>query len=36
MAYEKNEEPDHDLAIRTGELAMLIYSVGASSYLIHW
>ncbi|KAH9482373.1 General alpha-glucoside permease [Psilocybe cubensis] len=27
MAYEQNKEPDAELATRTGELAMLIYSV---------
>lgn len=28
MAYELNKEPDPEMATRTGELAMLIYSVG--------
>ena len=28
MAYEQNKEPDPELATRTGELAMLIYSIG--------
>ena len=28
MAYELDREPDPELATRTGELAMLIYSVG--------
>ena len=28
MAYELNKEPDPELATRTGERAMLIYSVG--------
>jgi len=28
MAYEHNAEPDHDVATRTGEFAMLIFSVG--------
>jgi len=28
MAYELDREPDGDLATRTGELAMLIYSIG--------
>lgn len=28
MAYELNKEPDAELATRTGELAMLIYSIG--------
>jgi hypothetical protein len=28
MAYEHNKEPDPELATRTGELAMLIYSIG--------
>jgi len=28
MAYELDREPDGDLATRTGELAMLVYSVG--------
>ena len=27
MAYEHNKEPDPELATRTGELAMLIYSI---------
>ncbi|KAF8897661.1 major facilitator superfamily domain-containing protein [Infundibulicybe gibba] len=27
MAYENQKEPDHDVATRTGEFAMLIYSV---------
>jgi len=29
MAYEHNAEPDHDVATRTGEFAMLIFSVVA-------
>jgi solute carrier family 45 protein 1/2/4 len=33
MAYELDREPDGDLATRTGELAMLIYSVGQCPYL---
>jgi hypothetical protein len=33
MAQELGQEPDHDLATRRGELAMLIYSVGASNIL---
>src|SRR5262245_1997969 len=28
MAYEHNKEPDKDIATRTGEFAMLIYSIG--------
>ena len=28
MAYELDREPDPELATRTGELAMLIYSIG--------
>ena len=28
MAYEQKKEPDPEVATRTGELAMLIYSVG--------
>ena len=28
MAYELGREPDHDIATRTGEFAMLIYSIG--------
>ena len=28
MAYELNKEPDPEIATRTGELAMLIYSIG--------
>jgi hypothetical protein len=28
MAYEQNKEPDPELATRTGEFAMLMYSVG--------
>jgi hypothetical protein len=28
MAYEENKEPDPEYATRTGELAMLIYSIG--------
>lgn len=28
MAYELQKEPDAEIATRTGELAMLIYSVG--------
>jgi solute carrier family 45 protein 1/2/4 len=28
MAYEHQEEPDSDVATRTGEFAMLIYSIG--------
>jgi len=31
MAYEHNEEPDKDIATRTGEFAMLIYSIGKYS-----
>lgn len=29
MAYEQKIDPDKDLATRTGEFAMLIYSIGA-------
>lgn len=29
MAYELGREPDNELATRTGEFAMAIYSVGA-------
>ena len=28
MAFEQNKEPDPDMATRTGELAMLVYSLG--------
>lgn len=28
MAYENNAEPDKDVATRTGEFAMLLYSIG--------
>jgi len=28
MAYENNAEPDNDVATRTGEFAMLIFSIG--------
>jgi hypothetical protein len=28
MAHELGEEPDRDIATRTGEFAMLIYSIG--------
>lgn len=35
MAYEHNEEPDADVATRTGEFAMLIYSIGMFIYLHH-
>lgn len=28
MAYEHQKEPDADLATRTGEFAMLLYSIG--------
>jgi len=28
MAYEHNEEPNKDVATRTGEFAMLAYSIG--------
>ena len=28
MAYQLGEEPDIDLATRTGEFAMLVYSIG--------
>jgi len=31
MAYQLGKEPDIDLATRTGELAMLLYSIGGSS-----
>jgi solute carrier family 45 protein 1/2/4 len=31
MAHELDREPDHDLATRKGEFAMLIYSVGMSA-----
>lgn len=31
MAQELGREPDNDLATRTGEFAMAIYSVGMSS-----
>lgn len=30
MAFELGKEPDHDFAIRSGEFAMLIYSIGLS------
>ncbi len=33
MAYELDEEPDHDLATRTGSFAMLIYSLGRTEHL---
>lgn len=37
MAYEQGIDPDKDLATRTGEFAMLIYSIGAiSSVLSHF
>ena len=32
MAYEQQTEPDKDVATRTGEFAMLIYSIGTSLY----
>lgn len=32
MAYELGRDPDHDIATRTGELAMLIYSIGMLIY----
>ena len=28
MAYQLDREPDPELATRTGELALLIYSIG--------
>lgn len=28
MAHEEGKEPDPELATRTGEFAMLIYSIG--------
>lgn len=31
MAFEQGKEPDHDFAIRSGEFAMLIYSIGLSA-----
>lgn len=34
MAQEIGREPDNDLATRTGEFAMAIYSVGRSQALI--
>jgi hypothetical protein len=35
MASEQGKEPDHDFAIRSGEFAMLIYSIGLSAnYLL--
>lgn len=34
MAYENNAEPDKDVAIRTGEFAMLMYSIGGSPTVI--
>lgn len=33
MAYELQREPDHDIATRTGEFAMLIYSIGKNDLL---
>jgi hypothetical protein len=30
MAYEHGAEPDNEIATRTGELAMLLYSIGNS------
>ena len=35
MAYEHQEEPDSDVATRTGEFAMLIYSIGRSITVQH-
>lgn len=28
MAYENQKEPDPDIATRSGEFAMLLYSIG--------
>lgn len=33
MAYEHQKEPDPDVATRTGEFAMLIYSIGTSPFV---
>lgn len=30
MAYENQKEPDPELATRSGEFAMLLYSIGTS------
>jgi hypothetical protein len=30
MAYENQKEPDAELATRSGEFAMLLYSIGTS------
>ena len=30
MAYEHQKEPDPELATRSGEFAMLLYSIGTS------
>lgn len=35
MAAEMGKDPDHDLATRTGELAMLIYSISEFSVPFH-
>lgn len=32
MAYQDQKEPDPDVATRTGEFAMLCYSIGLSTY----
>lgn len=29
MAYENQKEPEHDKATRKGELALLLFSIGA-------
>jgi hypothetical protein len=34
MAYQTGREPDHEYATRTGELGLLIYSIGRHDYLL--
>ena len=36
MAYEQGSDPDHDIATRTGELAMLIYSISNYSMFLYF
>lgn len=35
MAHEIGREPDPDVATRTGEFAMLIYSIGMVFDIVH-
>lgn len=34
MAFELQKEPEHDVATRTGEFAMLLYSIGECQIML--